>query len=99
VACAVPTLIQEIGPHARPIEEKRSELAALPAGRRLTDSDFAEIRAIGDNTGCMALKGASPEYSGERRADRWELDSQLEELAGRWGIDPERDLTQAVAPA
>jgi aryl-alcohol dehydrogenase-like predicted oxidoreductase len=101
VACAVPTLIQEIGSHARPIEEKRSELAALPTELRLTDGDIAEIRAIGDNTGCMALKGANPTYSGEQRPDRWELDGRLEELAARWGIDPERDLAQHAqgAPA
>jgi hypothetical protein len=92
VCCAVPTLIQEAGPHARPIEDKRAELAALPAQSRLTDAEVSEIRAIGDNTGCMALKGANPEYSGEVRPDRWELDPQLEALATRWGIEPERDL-------
>src|SRR3954454_14785366 len=36
-ACVVPTLIQEAGPDARPIEDKRDELAALPAEVRLTD--------------------------------------------------------------
>ena len=30
VACVAPTLIQEAGPDARPIEDKRPELAALP---------------------------------------------------------------------
>ena len=92
VACVAPTLIQEVGPHARPIEDKRAELAALPSERRLSDADVSEIRAIGDNTGCMALKGASPDYSGDARPDRWELDAELEALAARWGIDPERDL-------
>ena len=33
VACVAPTLIQEPGPGARPIEDKRAELAAVPAGR------------------------------------------------------------------
>ena len=101
VACAAPTLIQESGPDARPIEDKRTELAPLPVELRLTDGDVEEIRAIGDNTGCMALKGASPEYSGAPRPDRWELDSELEELAGRWGIAPGRDLVQhgQAAPA
>jgi len=47
----------------------------------------------------MALKGASPEHSGEPRPDRWELDQQLERVAARWGIEPERDLAQAVAQA
>jgi aryl-alcohol dehydrogenase-like predicted oxidoreductase len=101
VACAAPTLIQEIGPHARPIEDKRAELEALPAEIQLTGADVEEIRAIGDNTGCMALKGASPDYSGDARADRWELDAELGQLASRWGIDPERDLVQQpqAAPA
>jgi aryl-alcohol dehydrogenase-like predicted oxidoreductase len=99
VACAVPTLIQELGPHARAIEDKRAELAAFPTDARLTGTEVEEIRSIGDNTGCMALKGASPQHSGEVRPDRWGLDPQLEEVAARWGIQPERDLAQAGAPA
>jgi aryl-alcohol dehydrogenase-like predicted oxidoreductase len=92
VACAVPTLIQEAGPAARPIERKRAELAALPDEGRLSDADVAEVRAIGDNTGSMALKGASPDHSGEERPDRWPLSADLAELGRRWGLDPERDL-------
>jgi aryl-alcohol dehydrogenase-like predicted oxidoreductase len=97
VACVVPTLIQEVGAGARPIESKRAELAALPAEPRLAPADVAEIRAIGDNTGCMALKGASPEHSGEERPDRWHLDQRLAEVAERWGIAPDRDLIKAAA--
>jgi aryl-alcohol dehydrogenase-like predicted oxidoreductase len=92
VACVVPTLIQECGPQARPVEEKRAELAALPLEPRLSSDDVGQIRALGDNTGCMALKGASLEHEGEPRPDRWSLDAQLEHVASRWGIDPERDL-------
>jgi aryl-alcohol dehydrogenase-like predicted oxidoreductase len=99
VACAAPTLIQELGSHARPIEDKRAELAELPADVRLSASDVDEVRSIGDNTGCMALKGASPDHSGEAGPDRWQLDERLEQVAGRWGIEPERDLVQEVAPA
>jgi hypothetical protein len=94
VACTVPTLIQEVGPHARRVEDKRAELAALPTEQRLSDGDVDAIREIDDNTGCMTLKGASPEHSGAARPDRWQLDAQLEELATRWGIAPERDLVQ-----
>jgi aryl-alcohol dehydrogenase-like predicted oxidoreductase len=97
VACVVPTLIQELGAGVRPIESKRAELAALPAEMRLTPADIEEIRAIGDNTGCMALKGASPEHSGEERPDRWDLDDRLVQVAQRWGIAPERDLIKAAA--
>ena len=94
VACAVPTLIQEAGPAARPVEDKREEVASLPAELRLTQADGQEIRALGDNTGCMALKGASPQHSGERRPDRWAVDERLERVARRWGIEPQRDLVQ-----
>jgi aryl-alcohol dehydrogenase-like predicted oxidoreductase len=92
VASVAPTLIQEIGPEARPIEDKRAELAALPAEQRLSAEDIAAIRAIGDNTGSMTLKGANPEHEGEERPDRWALTDELAEVGSRWGIDPSRDL-------
>jgi aryl-alcohol dehydrogenase-like predicted oxidoreductase len=97
VRCVAPTLIQERGGTARAIEDKRAELAAVPAEVVLGDAEVAEIRAIGDNTGCMALKGASPQFEGEPQPDRWPLDGELQELAARWAIDPERDLAQAAA--
>jgi aryl-alcohol dehydrogenase-like predicted oxidoreductase len=92
VESVAPTLIQEIGPDACPIEAKRLELAKLPAEQRLTTEDVAEIRAIGDNAGSMTLKGASPEHEGEERPDRWPLTDDLTEVGSRWGIDPARDL-------
>jgi aryl-alcohol dehydrogenase-like predicted oxidoreductase len=92
VESVAPTLIQEIGADACPIEAKRVELAHLPADQRLNEDDVAEIRAIGDNTGCMALKGASPEHEGEERPDRWPLTDDLAAVGDRWGIDPARDL-------
>ncbi|HKT84157.1 MAG TPA: aldo/keto reductase [Solirubrobacterales bacterium] len=93
VECVVPTLIQETGPEARPIEAQRAELAALPADQRLSADDVAAIRAIGDNTGCMALKGANPQHEGDERPDRWALTPELAEVGARWRIDPGRDLT------
>jgi aryl-alcohol dehydrogenase-like predicted oxidoreductase len=95
VRCCAPTLIQEAGADARPIEGKRAELAALPADQRLSADDVATIRAIGDNRGCMTLKGASPDYEGDERADRWPLTAQLAAVAERWGINPELDLRRA----
>ncbi len=97
VRCVAPTLIQELGPRARTIEDKRAELAAVSArlGSALRDADVRAIRAIGDNSGTMSLKGASPDHSGAPQADRWPLDPALSELAARWGIDPERDLAAA----
>ncbi len=97
VSCVAPTLIQELGAHARPIEGKRAELATLPAELRLSEEDVQEIRALGDNTGCMALKGASPQHEGEEQPDRWPLDDRLSEVAGRWRITPERDLSHRAA--
>ncbi len=91
VACAAPTLIQETGSEARPIEAKRAELAALEPGR-LDQAEVAEIRRIGDNFGSMNLKGASPDYEGDERPDRWPLSEPLVERGRRWGIEAERDL-------
>ncbi len=97
VACVAPTLIQEVGPQARTVEAKRAELAALPPESRLTEADVEEIRALGDNTGSMLLKGASPQHSGDELPDRWTLDDRLHRVADRWRIEPARDLTQRVA--
>jgi aryl-alcohol dehydrogenase-like predicted oxidoreductase len=96
VRCVAPTLIQESGSDARSIEGKRAELAALTDGARLSAEEVEEIRAIGENTGSMALKGASLEHEGPSRPDRWGLDDELIEVAGRWGIDPARDLQHAA---
>jgi Ser/Thr protein kinase RdoA (MazF antagonist) len=92
VRCVAPTLIQEPGERARAVERKRAELADVPPRVLLSDEEVAEIRAIGDNTGCMALKGASPQHEGEERPDRWPLSEELVAVGGRWGIDPDRDL-------
>ncbi|MGZ4349773.1 MAG: aldo/keto reductase, partial [Solirubrobacteraceae bacterium] len=97
VACVAPTLIQEVGSGVKRIEDKRAELAALPAEPRLTADDVETIRRLGDNTGCMALKGASPQHTGEEQPDRWTLDDRLATVAQRWDIDPERDLVMAGA--
>lgn len=97
VECVVPTMIQEIGPGARPIEEKRAELEALPAEQLLPADEVAEIRAVGDNTGCMVLKGASPDHSGEERPDRWALTPELVEAGERWGVQPSALTSLEVA--
>jgi aryl-alcohol dehydrogenase-like predicted oxidoreductase len=96
VASVVPTLIQEAAPQARSIESKRAELAALPTEARLSADDVEAIRAAGDNTGSMALKGATPDHAGPPQPDRWPMDEHLARVAERWGIDPERDLGQAT---
>jgi len=98
VQCVAPTLIQEAGPDARPIEDKRAELAALPPEIRLSADEVESIRELGDNTGSMLLKGASPDHDGEA-ADRWPLGAEQAGLAERWGIDPERDLRRSATAA
>jgi aryl-alcohol dehydrogenase-like predicted oxidoreductase len=95
VRCVAPTLIQESGAGARTIELKRAELAAVTARSPLSDEEVRELREIGDNTGSMALKGASPEYVGDPVADRWQLDDELSAVAARWQIEPGRDLLKA----
>ena len=87
VKSVVPTLIQEAGENARSIESKLDELAALPAANLLSAAEVEEIRQIGDNTGCMALKGASQRHEGQPpRADEWPLRPELLALASRWNL-------------
>jgi aryl-alcohol dehydrogenase-like predicted oxidoreductase len=93
VACTVPTLIQERGTGAAPIEQQRAELAATPAEVVLDTADVNEIRSIGDNSGSMALKGGVPDHEGDERPDRWMLTPELIAASARWGIEPERDLS------
>ena len=88
---------QEPGEHAKPIERKREELAAVPSFPVLTEDEVDEIRRVGDNRGSMLLKGATPDHEGEPRPDRWGLDEELEQVARRWAIDPARDLRAASA--
>lgn len=92
VHCVAPTLIQEIGEGARPIEDKREELAALPTEIKLTPDEIEAIAEIGDNRGSMALKGANDDHEGEERPDRWSLAPEHLDAAKRWGIDPVADL-------
>jgi aryl-alcohol dehydrogenase-like predicted oxidoreductase len=99
VRCVAPTLIQESGRDARPIEDKRAELAALPSDAHLTAAEVEAIGGIGENVGCMALKGASAEYEGEALPDRWALTGELKALAARWQITPERDLVRSEPSA
>ncbi len=91
VRSVIPTMIQECGEGAKPIEDKIDELASLPEAV-LTPDEIAEIARIGDNTGCMDLKGGHPAFTGDPAPDRWPLNSDLTDAAQRWQIDPARDL-------
>ncbi len=97
VRSVIPTMIQEPGTSSKSISEKISELARLPDGVSLSAEEMREISEIGDNKGCMALKGGSHEHEGEPLPDRWELTPELREIGKRWGIDAESDLAFAHA--
>jgi Ser/Thr protein kinase RdoA (MazF antagonist) len=87
VKSVVPTLIQEAGEDAKPIDAKLAEIASLPAINPLSAEEVETIRAIGDNTGCMALKGASARHEGqEPRPDEWPMRPELLSLATRWDL-------------
>jgi hypothetical protein len=96
VHCVAPTLIQESGSDARAIEDKRAELAGVDGATRLSEQELQAIRQIGENTGSMALKGASAAHDGPARPDRWGLDDELSAVAERWGIDASTDLAQGA---
>jgi aryl-alcohol dehydrogenase-like predicted oxidoreductase len=93
VECVAPTLIEELESE-KSVEAKRAELAAVSGENPLTAEDVAALRAIGDNSNCMLLKGGSPDNNGEIVADSWPLDDSLRELAARWEIEPERELAK-----
>jgi len=91
VQSVVPTLIQESGSDARTIESKADELALLP-DVKLDEEEIERIARIGDNRGCMSLKGANRSHTTTAEADRWGLSPDLEAIGKKWGIDPDRDL-------
>ena len=91
VKSVIPTLIQEADPNGKPMEKKIEELASLPE-LDLTEDERNEIESIGNNKGCMALKGANRGHTGEPEADRWGLNADLEAVGKRWSIDPDADL-------
>ena len=95
VKSVIPTLMQEVaqvnGVTPKTIEEKIGELAALPSVT-LSEDEVARILEIGNNKGCMDLKGGNPGYIGDPLPDRWPLNDELLEIATRWKIEPARDL-------
>lgn len=91
VKSVIPTMIQEVGGTAKAIEQKIGELASLP-DVRISEDDREQIRRIGDNKGCMELKGGNPGHEGDAQPDRWSLSEDLKQVAARWKIQPEADL-------
>ena len=85
VESVVPTFIQEAGDGARLIEDKIREFGKMP-DLRFTAEEVESIRQIGDNTGCMSLKGASKRHATSERPDEWPMREDLLELAERNGL-------------
>ena len=57
------------------------------------------LLVLGIYHGLMSLKGGSAEHTGDPLPDRWSLNTDLEAVAGRWKIDPLRDLANAMPAA
>jgi len=91
VKCVIPTLIQEAGADTKPIERKVDELAALPE-IKFTPEELDFILTVGNNKGCMELKGSNRAHVGEPLPDRWAITHDHEIVAEEWGLDPDSDL-------
>ncbi|MDB4618571.1 MAG: aldo/keto reductase [Akkermansiaceae bacterium] len=90
VKCVVPTVIQEAGENAVPIEDKIRDYASLPEDFRFTPEEVEQIRQWGDNTGCMTLKGASTRHDGPcERPDEWPMRDDLLVLADQYELTRE----------
>ena len=67
------------------------------------DDEFEEeceqIAEIGNNKGCMELKGANPGHVGGAQPDRWGLSNDHRLVAEKWGVQPEKDLVCTHKPA
>ncbi|HRX56652.1 MAG TPA: aldo/keto reductase [Verrucomicrobiales bacterium] len=89
VQCVVPTFIQEAGENTKAVEDKVTEMAQLPEENRLSPEEVEAVYHIGNNVGCMELKGASTRHEGlDPQPDHWPLRPELAEVAQRWAIDP-----------
>jgi aryl-alcohol dehydrogenase-like predicted oxidoreductase len=88
VECVVPTFFQEATDDARSIDEQIRDFAALP-DVKFTPEEVEQIRRIGDNTGCMTLKGASKRHASSERADEWPMREDLLEVAGKYDLGTE----------
>ncbi len=64
-----------------------------PPSSPLSAEEVDEIRAIGDNSGSMLLKGATPDHEGDEAPDRWAVGAGEPERSPSAGASTrERDL-------
>jgi aryl-alcohol dehydrogenase-like predicted oxidoreductase len=89
VRCVAPTFIQEAGENAVPVEDKIRDFAATPVENVLSAEEVEEIARIGDNTGCMKLKGASKRHEEQLRPDEWPMREELLAVGQKWGLGTE----------
>lgn len=94
IESVVPTLIEEQAAEAKSISAKLRELAELKPVT-LTEEELGLISRVGDNRGCMALKGASVRHTADPLPDQWSVTRDLAQVAERWKIDPSQDLAYA----
>jgi aryl-alcohol dehydrogenase-like predicted oxidoreductase len=91
VKSVIPTLIQEVGENAKTIESKVDELASLP-DIKLDEEEIKFMAEVGNNKGCMELKGANRAHVGSALPDKWEIIKDHELIAKQWEIDPDKDI-------
>ena len=89
VHAVVPTYIEEWeeNDYARSAASKLAEMEVLSGRNPLSQPEVDELATIGDNTGCMPLKGATRKHDCAPLADQWGIDERLAEVAKRWAID------------
>ena len=85
VKAVIPTFVQEPGDNARSIESKIEEMATLPIFD-LDPREIETVRELGDNTGCMLLKGASSRHSVSERCDEWPMRPDLMEICKAYDL-------------
>ncbi len=88
VESVVPTFFQEPVEGARSIEDQIRGFAIIP-DVRFTPEEVEAVRRIGDNTGCMILKGASKRHETSLRADEWPMRDDLVSVAERYALGTE----------
>ena len=89
VKAVVPTYIEEEveNEYARTAAEKLAEMEAVTGANPLSPDEVEEIATLGDNTGCMPLKGATAKHDCGPLADQWAISPELQDVAERWDIN------------
>lgn len=84
VSHVTPTLIREKDEDMQAVMERIDELVQTPVCH-FSEAELTRISDIGDNQGCMPLKGASDRYEHGNRPDEWPLRPELQVIAAEIG--------------